>query len=282
MKYFLYLLILLFTFSPFANASEKTIIMGYKAIAKPPLIGGHGDDSGLYLDLFKKAAERIGYELLVVRIPKKRLHFELARGTVDFYPGSSFSQKRTGYIFYLPNGLQTKEVLISLDYWPEINSMDEVEGRLIVELSSSKLEWDQIYPKLTISQMGKLSMEKVIEALKTGRGDFYVADIEIVDHYQKLNDLESYEEIGIKIHHNAINQAFIPMNMGFSRKSKLFSEYPNPSFSPDDDISIENFYTIVDQDSVAYQFYQALDQLKQEGYTQKLYDQYFKQAPNTD
>ncbi|WP_415898769.1 substrate-binding periplasmic protein [Neptuniibacter sp. QD48_11] len=256
--------------------------MGYKAIAKPPLIGSNGDNSGLYLDLFEKAAERIGYELVVVRIPKKRLHFELSRGTVDFYPGSSFSQKRTGYIFYLPNGLQTKEVLISLDNRPEIKSMDGIEGRLIVELSSSKLEWNQIYPKLTISQMGKLSMEKVIEALKTGRGDFYIADIEIVDHYKKVNYLDRYEDIGIKIHHNAINQAFIPMNMGFSRKSKLFSEYPNPNFSPDDEISIKNFYTIVDKDSVAYQFYQALDQLKQEGYTQKLYDQYFKQATKKD
>lgn len=282
MKYYLSILLLILTLSPVTNASDKTIIMGYKAIAKPPLIGSNGDNSGLYFDLFQKAAERIGYELLVVRIPKKRLHFELARGTVDFYPGSSFSQKRTGYLFYLPNGLQTKEVLVSLNYWPEINSMDEVEGRLIVELSSSKLEWDQIYPKLTISQMSKLSMEKVIEALKTGRGDFYIADIEIVDHYQKQNNLENYEEIGVKIHPDAVNKAFIPMNMGFSRKSKLFSEYPNPNFSPDDDISIENFYTIVDQDSVAYQFYQALDQLKQEGYTQKLYDQYFKQAPNTD
>jgi len=278
MKYLLSFLLLLFAFFPIANASDKTIIMGYKAIAKPPLIGPNGDNSGLYLDLFQKAAERIGYDLLVVRIPKKRLHFELSRGTVDFYPGSSFSQKRTGYIFYLPNGLQTKEVLISLDNRPEIKSMDEVEGRLIVELSSSKLEWDQIYPKLTIAQMGKLSMEKVIEALKTGRGDFYIADIEIVDHYQKQNYLESYKDIGIKVHHNAINQAFIPMNMGFSRKSKLFSEFPNPKFSPDDEISIENFYTVVDKNSVAYQFYQALDQLKQEGFTQGLYDQYFKQA----
>ncbi|WP_415885294.1 substrate-binding periplasmic protein [Neptuniibacter sp. QD37_6] len=278
MKFLFPLVLFIVTLFPVANADEKTIIMGYKAIAKPPLIGSNGDNSGLYLDLFQKAAERIGYELVVVRIPKKRLHFELARGTVDFYPGSSFSQKRTGYLFYLPNGLQTKEVLITLDNQAEIESMDEIEGRLIVELSSSKLEWDQIYPKLTISKMGKLSMEKVIEALKTGRGDFYIADIEIVDHYQKLNGLESYEDIGIKIHHNAINQAFIPMNMGFSRKSKLFSEYPNPSFSPDADISIENFYTIVDQNSVAYQFYQALDQLKQEGYTQNLYDQYFKKV----
>lgn len=278
MKYFLSLFILLLTLSPLAHASEKTIIMGYKAISKPPLIGGHGDNAGLYLDLFQKAAERIGYELLIVRIPKKRLHYELSRGIVDFYPGSSFSQKRTGYIYFLPNGLQTKEVLISLNNRPEIKSLDEIEGRLMVELSSSKLEWDQIYPKITISQMGKLSMNKVIEALKTGRGDFYIADIEIVEHYQKVNSLESYEEIGIKIHHNAINQAFIPMYMGFSRKSKLFSEHPNPKFSPDEAISIDNFYTKIDTSSVAYQFYQALDQLKREGYTYQIYDKYFRQT----
>ena len=274
-KLFILFSLYLLAFPLPSQANDKTIIMGYKAIAKPPLIGDNEDNSGLYFDLFNKAAQRIGYKLLVVRIPKKRLHVELRKGHVDFYPGSSFSVKRADYLYYLPNGLQTKEVLVSLGNRPEITNIADAKGRLIVELSSSKLEWDQIYPQLTIVKMGKLSMGKVIAALKSGRGDFYVADIEIVDHYQKLNDIEDYQDIGIKIHQHAINKEWIPMNMGFARNSGLYAEKPNPDFSEQAPLGPQNFYTQVDKNSVAYKFYKALNDLKKEGFTQSLYDRYF-------
>lgn len=269
---------LLSSLSASALAYDKIIVMGYKSIAKPPLIGDGADNSGLYLDLFSLAASRIGYSLKVVRIPKKRLHHELAIGNVDFYPGSSFSTKRAEYLYYLPNGLQTKEVLISLSDLPEITDMNQAKGKLIVELGSSKQEWDQIYPGLSIVRMGKLSMPKVVEALKVGRGHFYIADIEIVDHYQKQQKLSSFEEIGIRIHRNAIDKNFIPMNMGFSRKSKLFAESLNPEYQADQQVSIDNFYTKVDNRSVAYKFYLALEHLREEGVTQRLYEHYFKES----
>lgn len=276
------LLFLLLVPNPTVSANEKVIVMGYKSIAKPPLIGDQTDNSGLYYDLFSQAAERIGYTLQVVRIPKKRLHYELAIGNVDFYPGSSFSTKRADYLYYLPNGLKTKEVLISLQSFSEITDMHHAQGKLIVELGSSKIEWDQLYPGLTIIQMGKLSMERVIKALKEKRGDFYIADIEIVEHYQKQHNLQSYDEIGVRIHHFAINKQFIPMNMGFSRKSKLFSESPNPEYQAEQGVSIHNFYTQVNKNSTAYAFYLALDQLDKEGVTQSLYEHYFRLSPDSD
>lgn len=271
-----FVLYFLMTISVASGASEKVITMGYKAIAKAPLIGGLQDNTGLYLDLFSLAAERIGYQLKIERLPKKRLHYKLEEGTVDFYPGSSFSQRRARYLYYLPNGLTTKEVLISLNDRPEITDMNQAKGILIAELGSSKLEWGDIYPMLSVATMGKLSLDTVIKALKLGRGDFYIADIEVVDHYLKHKGLESYDDIGIKIHHNAVNNAFIPMYMGFSRKSQLFSEVENPDFNPDNSVSIQNFTTLVEKHSVAYQFHLALEALRTEGITQSLYNEYFK------
>lgn len=277
MKFFnLICLVAILVFPLSVTGNEKVIVMGYKAIAKPPLIGDARDNSGLYVDLFSKAAEKIGYRLQTVRIPKKRLHKELALGNVDFYPGSSFSTDRAKYLYYLPNGLLTKEVLVSLDSMPEISDMEEAEGTLITELGSSKSEWDDIYPKISLTQMSKLSMESVIRALRVGRGDFYIADIEIVDDYKRRNGISRFADIGIRIHHNAINREFIPMYMGFARNSLLFSERPNLEYDPDVRVSISNFTSIVNKESVAYRFSEALLQLQKQGDTQRLYDLYFK------
>jgi hypothetical protein len=260
----------------FSLADEKVIKMGYKSISKMPLIGEGNDNSGLYLELFNKAAKKIGYRLEIERLPKIRLHLALEEGDIDFYPGSSFSQKRATYLYYLENGLETKEVLVSLDSKEEIFSMYEAKGILIVELGSSKIEWDKKYRNLKIIQLGKLSMTTVVNALKFNRGDFYVADIEIVNYFKKINGLKNYKELGLKIHNEAITKEFIPMHMGFSRKSKLFKEKSNPDFNRKEAISIENFPTIVDENSVAFKFYQALHELKDEEETKKLYMKYFQ------
>jgi hypothetical protein len=250
--------------------------MGYKDISKMPLIGEKNDNFGLYFDLFSKAAKKIGYKLKIKRYPKKRIHSGLKDGTIDFYPGSSFSQKRAEYLYYLPNGLSTKEVLVSIMSQPEISDMNKVKGTLIVERGSSKLDWDKIYTDLKIIELSELSMEKVIKALKYNRGDFYIADIEVVDYYKKLNNLNKYSDINIKIHNMSINKDFVPMYLGFSRKSKLFSEKKNLEYDKHKLTFIDNFPTIIDKNSVAYKFFVALDELKKEKITNKLYGKYFK------
>lgn len=162
------------------SASSNTIIMGYKDKSKLPLIADKTDDSGLYKELFSRAAEKIGYELKIIRIPKARVHKGLKDGTIDFYPGASFSTKRGKYLYYLPNGLTTKEVVVTLADRPELNSISDMKGKLLVEIGSSKAEWK--YPGLKTTQINRLPMDTVIKALKGGRGDFYIADIEVIDY----------------------------------------------------------------------------------------------------
>lgn len=257
------------------HAQDKVITMGYKSISKLPLIGANENDEGLYKDLFSKAAKKIGYELKIIRYPKKRLHYALEQGLIDFYPGSSFSKKRAQYLYYLPNGLETKEVLVSLDTDVNYQSMDEVKGKLVVELGSSKIEWDELYPNISIVQLGKLSMHTITNAIRFRRGDFYIADIEVVNYYKRIKKIKKYSDIGLKIHHNAINKNYIPMHLGFSRKSKLFKETTNEDFDENISTTIQNFPTVISKNSVAFKFYQALMQIKKEGTTKELYNLYF-------
>jgi len=270
------LLVVMFGTIFHVSAEEKTLTMGYKDKHKMPLIGGEGDDSGLYKELFEKAADKIGYRLKIARLSKRRVHFGLNNGSIDFYPGASFSLKRAEYMYYMPNGLQTKEVLISQRNKREINDMSEAKGRLLVELGSSKAEWDDKYPGLKIIEMGKLPIDIVFKAVKRNRGDYYIADIEVVDYYKKINRIKDYGDIGFKIHHNAVNNEFIPMYLGFSRKSNKFAERVNPAYDHSKETTIENFPSMVSKDCLAYKFYSALKEFKDEGETKTLYDKYFK------
>ena len=87
------ILLLLFLF-PLNSSADCVITMTYKDGGKPPLIAAMPDNNGAYIDLFTKAADKIGCSLNLVRHPKKRLHKMLAQGKLDFYPGASFSKKR--------------------------------------------------------------------------------------------------------------------------------------------------------------------------------------------
>lgn len=257
-------------------AENKEIIMSYKTDHKLPLIGPIGDDSGLYKELFGNAATKIGFDIKIDRSPKKRVHAKLARGINDFYPGASFSTKRAKYLYYLPNGLQTKEVVLTRTGVKEITDLSQLNGRLLVELGSSKYDLEKKYKTIELVRMREMTMETIVKALRGNRADYYIADIEIVDFYKKEHNIKSYKDIGIQIHENAVNKKYIPMYMGFSRKSKLFLETPNPNFDETKPVTIQNFPTIISKDCVAYKFYKALVESKQKGTTQEIYAKYFK------
>ncbi len=266
----------IFGFISVATAKNNIIVMGYKDRKKPPFIGEKNDNSGLYKELFEKATKQMGCNFKIVRLPKKRVHKGFKEGSIDFYPGASFSLKRAEYLYYMPNGLQTKEVLVSLNNYTEINDISKVKGKLLAELGSSKIYYDKKYPRLTIVQMKDLPIETVIMSLKNDRGDFFIADIEPLEFYKKINNIKHYEDIGIKVHYNAINDEFIAMNLGFSRKSPLFKEELNSNFDSSKQITLENFPTKISKECVAYRFYLELKKLKDNGETQKIYDKYFK------
>ncbi len=129
MKISVFVSVFVILITTLASAEENVIIMGYNAKNKIPLIGDENDNSGLYKELFETAAKKIGYRLKIVRLPKKRVHMGFKEGTLDFYPGASFSEKRSKCLYFQANGLEKKEVLLSARGKDEITDLSKLNGR---------------------------------------------------------------------------------------------------------------------------------------------------------
>lgn len=249
--------------------------MGYKDDSKMPLIGEKDDNSGAYLDLFSKAADKIGYKLKVERISKKRLYAMIEKGEIDFYPGASFSEDRVPYMCFLKNGMKTKEVVLTKKGVPEIKDFSKVSGTLLADLGGSKTKFGEKYKGIKVYEAASLNFEQAINLLKADRANFYIADIEEVDYYKKLKGLKSYEDIGITVHNNPFGN-LMPMYMGFSMYSKLFKIEDNSKYDKSKPMDYENTPKTASKDCIAYKFYEALMQLEKSGETKKIYNKHFK------
>ena len=100
--------------------------MGYNASAKNPLIAAAPDNSGAYIDLYRRLAQKIGHELKIVRYPKKRVYQLMQEGKIDFYPGMKFKPDRAAFAYFIPNGLPTGRTGISRLDMPEVNDLSQL------------------------------------------------------------------------------------------------------------------------------------------------------------
>ncbi len=255
---------------------ECILKMTYKEGDKMPLIGKDPDNSGAYFELFNKAAKRIGCRLIVERFPKKRLHMKLSQGTLDFYPGASFSKKRSKYLYYIENGFDSGEYGITLAGTPDITSYQQVKKLGLVwlmELGSSKRE---IAEQLDIEKqvVSHASIDRAKQLFTLKRSSFYVADKELVDYYPKKTGFHSMKKAGLKVHKQCCG-GDSPMYLGFSRLSPHFKEKTNPNYDHTKPVSRKNFPTIVVPGTIAHKLGQALKQMKQAGITSKIWNEHF-------
>lgn len=264
-------------FSMPASGAEKTILMGFKDESKLPLIGNVDDNTGVFQELFSKSAEMIGYRLKIVRMPKKRLYLKLKTGEIDFYPSSSFSEERATYLAFLKNGLETKEVLITRPNISNVRHFSDLFGIMLADLGGSKSNFSDKYQDITVLEVSSLSFEQAVDILQRARADFYIADIEEVENYRKSMGLTNFKDIGLTVHYDFFGD-MMPMYMGFSMNSPLVRVTDNPRYQNDQPMDYENTATIISEDCIAYQFFKALMQLKENGETQKLYDSYLHGA----
>ncbi|MDP2560194.1 ABC transporter substrate-binding protein [Psychrobium sp. 1_MG-2023] len=274
-RHCLLLICLLSSYFTTAHAS-CVLTMGYKEGDKLPLIGKSPDNSGVYQELFSKAAQQINCELKIVRLPKKRLHNKLATGEIDFYPGASFSHTRASYLYFVKNGLHTAQYGITLPSVPEITEYFQVKAfnlQWLMELGSSKYEIaKRIGARTQIVKF--VDIDKARKLLEKGRNNFYVADKELIDYYLLKHGVETLSELGLKVHHHCCG-GDSPMYLGFSRESKYFEERPNPNYDPSALISPQNFPSTIKVGTIAHQLQQALNQLEMAGESQQLYQRRF-------
>ena len=70
------------------HAGAETLVLAYPERQRLPFMAEAPSNEGIYRDVFSRAAALIGYELTILRLPKKRLFQYMREGRVDLYPGS--------------------------------------------------------------------------------------------------------------------------------------------------------------------------------------------------
>jgi len=275
--------VLIFTllfFNPFASlyAKDNTLTLVYKDIGKPPYMQAAPDNSGLYLDMMKRAAQKIGFDLKVIRQPKKRTYKLLKDGNADLYASGEFRDYRSKFLFYFPNGLSRVEHYYGLtsDNIPELTDISQIiRYKLIwmVELGSS---WP-LHAKslgLQYTEMKNAGINKAIEISQLKRSTFFMIEDKDVYKYMEKNKISSFKELKIKVHKNCCKSKHAPLYTGFSRYSPYYKEEPNLLYDKTKPLSQTNFPYKLSPKSVAYKFKNALKQMIKSGEIERMKSSY--------
>lgn len=262
------LILTLLFFSTTLLGDENTITMGYKGVERAPLMTAAPNNEGLYYELYSTAANRIGYSLKVVRGPKKRIYQDLKNGDIDFYPGSSISVARSSFLFYIKNGLQAGHAGLSLADLPDITHLSQLNGLLLKQLGGH----DFLYgiDGVEAKEVPKLTIEKAVQLLRAHRAELFIYDKASLEYY-----LKTHGSNNLKVHPNAY-KGEEPMYLGFSLNSKHFEGEKNPDYRPHKPLTLKNYPYTISEDSVAFRFGKALQEMSQEGVTQELYEKYYR------
>lgn len=255
----------------FDTLSAQTLTMGYRTSERLPLIGNSMDNSGLYHDLYSTAAKKINLELKIIRLPKKRILKGIEDGTIDFYPGLTFTYKRSKFVYYLENGLKGGDLGISLLDFPLIEELSQLEGkRVLTALGGPDKYLLSNVKGIKLNAVPQLSIKKAIDLLRLKRDEFYVYNASSIKYYLKINNIKD-----IKVHPICCGKEK-PMYLGFSRKSKHIKELKNPNFNKMEPISIMNLPTLISKDSIAYKFAKILDEMRKSGEIDEIFNKYYK------
>ena len=260
----------LININSYANSSNTQCIikMGYKTESKEPYIVQ--DNSGLYKELYSKAAENIGCKLEIIRDSKKRILAQIQKGYIDFYPGFDFSKERAQYAYYIETGLSKKYTTITRSDVEELTFIKQVQKLNLLNLSEQG--GTNFYKDSNIKtvEIPDLNLSRAIKMIQRKRADIYTYNKDQIQYYIKVNNPSN-----IKLHPKLIEipEAFY---IGFSKKSPLLKEIKNSGFNENSPISVENFPTTLDKNSIAFKLEQSLLELKNNGTTQELYNKFFR------
>ncbi|WP_348946473.1 transporter substrate-binding domain-containing protein [Chitinibacter sp. FCG-7] len=252
-----------------AEAQDCTLIMGYRTTDRLPYIEAAPNNSGLYLELYAEASRRIGCQLKVIREPKNRIMESVKNGRIDFYPGLIFSPERAKDFFFVPNGLPSQQVALTRSGLPLMSSLQSMRGKTLIMAMGGAYK-HAIQYGINLRTPPELEVAKGIEFIEEGKGDVYVDELSSLSFY--LKDYPKKDRL--MLHPNCCGGPS-HFTMGVSRKSKNARYIPNPEFDPFHEISVENDPIKLALDSPLGRFSQAVLQLSKDGFTAKLYKQYY-------
>jgi len=255
--------------APIAELIACEITMGYRTSVRSPLIEAAPDNSGLYQELFSRAASKAGCELVIVRAPKKRILNDLANGKIDFYPGFNFNLKRAEYAYYMVNGLPGGDIGISHQGIDSVTDIGQLKGKILL-IALGGPEHGASAKGVVVRRPSELNLERAVGLIAEKKGDFYIYNRSSLEYYLKQNPNPE-----IRKHYDCCGGEQ-PMYLGFSQKSANMAAVPNAEYNADADLSPTNFPVRPGDGSVAQRFSAALEEMRQSGETQKIYDMYYK------
>lgn len=268
MKFILWLILFLSLFSFRPVFAENVLTMGYLTNARPPLINQGEDNSGVYQELYKVPAKKIGYRLKVIRLPKKRIISKFKEGEIDFYPGFNFTKERADYTYYIENGLPGGDVGVSTKNFKDIKNLYQLKGHFLLGPLGGPNYVEGI-DGIKQHRIAELTIDWAINLIRKKRYDFYIYNRSSIEYY-----LSQQKDIDIKIHYDCCG-GIKPMYLGFSRKSGLIKETKNPDYDSTLDISPDNFPVTLSNDCFAYKFAKTLGNMRKSGETMAIYNKYF-------
>ncbi len=253
------------------KSEDKVLTMGYRTTKKLPYIAAAPDNRGLYYDLYSEACRRIGYRLDVKRLPKKRVLLEIEEGVIDFYPGFSFTLDRARYAFWVRNGLQQRDVAISLNTLHNLETIADLSGlKYLVALGNPDYFEGEDLTAVNVQTLAELDVERALHMLKLGRVDFYVYEEDTMKFFIKSKKLKGYT------FHPSLIKRFYWMKAGFSRYSPHFVGIDNRGYDSSLAMSYGNFPYELEEGTTIDLFRSTLQDMYEEGYTDSLYQHYFE------
>lgn len=250
---------------------SNTVVMGYRTSERLPLINNE-DNEGLYKDLYTEAFRRMGYELEIVRLPKVRVLLELEKGTIDFYPGFTFTNGRAKYIFYIENGMYNEDVILTRAELYNINSLEDLIGlRYARPLGGPEYFDDEFIENFIVAEYPELTIEQIINLLLYNRADFLLYDYDSLRYYINKNDI-----VGLKFHREVLDRKK-PMYLGFSQNSKYFKGEDNEEYDKNLPMSPDNFPIKLVEGTMLEELKETLLEMKQDGFTDNLVKTYYKE-----
>ncbi|MBD1557413.1 transporter substrate-binding domain-containing protein [Vibrio sp. S9_S30] len=256
--------------SQVAGAAESTCVlkMGYRTNERLPNIARAPDNSGLYMDLYQKAAQEVGCELRVIRLPKNKVVSLLKRGDIDFYPGFNLTKKRAAFVYFIESGLPGGDIGVSREDMAEVTQLEQLKGKVLLR-SKGAPDITRGITDIYIKQPPEMTSMQAMTFLLNKKGDFYIYNKSTLEYLLKQHQLN-----GLKLHPNCCG-GVLPLYLGFSLKSKWFQGTTNPKYKKNQPISVDNYPTLISSESKAHEFAQALKRMKLSGETQALYDHYY-------
>ncbi len=250
--------------------SAESFVLAYPERQRLPFMAESPNDEGLYREIFGRAVAQLGAELVIVRLPKKRMFQYMREGRVDAYPGS-FAADRASIMNWIGFGVMTREVCITRADVPPLTNLESAPPmRLVHEIGDSRAHIDRKYPNITPVVFGaRLDVKHGFELLKGRRGDLFIIEELPLRYYLNTQPNAMLSEMGLQVHANCIDGEK-PLLLGISRTSKWYGERPNPDYDRRQPLSPRNLPTKIDEASRAGRLRDVLQSMEISGEIQRI------------